>query len=111
QWTKRAQVILVTRDRRLPQARELVRQLHRVRGVNSIVHNVNPTPGNVIFGPEFRPLTRDAALIERVGFLKLTTHAGAFLQANVGVARKLYELALQWAAPTAEQVCVDLYCG
>jgi 23S rRNA (uracil1939-C5)-methyltransferase len=110
-WAKAAQVILVTRERQLPHARELVRALTRVRGVRSVVQNVNPDPGNVIFGPQFIALTREAALVERVDFLKLKTHAGAFLQANISVARKLYLQALQWAAPQADDTCVDLYCG
>jgi 23S rRNA (uracil1939-C5)-methyltransferase len=111
QWTKTAQVILVTRDRALPHVRDVVRSLLRVRGVRSVVQNLNPEPGNVIFGRQFVQLTGDNALIERVGFLKLKTHAGAFLQANVAVARKLYDRALQWAAPTADDNCIDLYCG
>jgi 23S rRNA (uracil1939-C5)-methyltransferase len=75
------------------------------------VHNVNPEPGNVIFGPTFVPLTRTSTLTERLGPFKLQTHAGAFLQANVTVARKLYEQALRWAAPAAGGSCIDLYCG
>lgn len=110
-WTKRAQIILVTRDRVLPRARELVRTLQRVRGVASVIQNINAAPGNVILGREFIALTRETALIERVGFLKLKTHAGAFLQANIAVARKLYDQALRWAAPTEHDICVDLYCG
>jgi 23S rRNA (uracil1939-C5)-methyltransferase len=43
--------------------------------------------------------------------VKLKTHAGAFVQANVAVARRLYEQALRWACPSAQDVCVDLYCG
>ena len=65
----------------------------------------------MIFGKQFVPLARDAALVERVDFLKLKTHAGAFLQANVAVARKLYQQALQWAAPRDDETCIDLYCG
>lgn len=110
-WSKTAQVILVTRDRVLPSGRELVRSLSRVRGVVSVVQNVNAEPGNVILSPRFVPLTRETALVDRVGFLKLKTHAGAFVQANVPVARKLYDLALQWAAPGAGDTAVDLYCG
>jgi len=110
-WAKTAQVILVTRERLLPHARDVVRALTRVRGVRSIVQNINPEPGNVIFGTQFVPLTRETALVERVDFLKLKTHAGAFLQANVSVARKLYLQALQWTAPKADDTCVDLYCG
>lgn len=110
-WSKTAQVILVTRDRVLPHAREVVGSLCRVRGVVSVVQNVNAEPGNVILGPTFVPLTRAAALVERIGFLKLKTHAGAFVQANTPVARKLYEQALQWAAPGPADTAVDLYCG
>jgi len=110
-WAKAVQVILVTRERSLPRAREVVRALTRVRGVRSVVQNINPDPGNVIFGAQFVPLTRETALVERIDFLKLKTHAGAFLQANVAVARKLYVQALQWAAPQSDALCVDLYCG
>jgi len=111
QWTKRAQVILVTHDRALPRTRQLVAQLQRVPGVVSVVQNINAEAGNVILGSAFVPLTRETALIERIGFLKLKTQAGAFLQANITVAHKLYERALEWAAPTADDVAVDLYCG
>lgn len=110
-WTKRAQIILVTRDRQLPQARQLVAQLRRIRGVISVVQNINPDPGNVILSANFVPLTRENTLIERLGFLKLRTQAGAFLQANVPMARKLYDQALQWSAPTAAETAVDLYSG
>lgn len=110
-WTKQAQVILVTRERALPQVRALARELRKVRGVVSIVQNVNPDPGNVILSPTFIPLTREVALVERVGALKLKTNAGAFLQANIPVARKLYEHAANLLAPQAHEIGVDLYCG
>ena len=110
-WARAAQVILVTRERLLPHVRDVVRALARVRGVRSVVQNINSEPGNVIFGTQFVPLTRETALVERLDFLKLKTHAGAFLQANISVARKLYLQALQWAAPQADDTCIDLYCG
>jgi 23S rRNA (uracil1939-C5)-methyltransferase len=95
----------------LPQARQLVAQLQRIPGMVSVVQNINAAAGNVILGSTFVSLTRETALSERIGFLKLKTHAGAFLQANIAVARKLYERALEWAAPTAGDIAVDLYCG
>lgn len=110
-WAKCAQVILVTRARAVPRLRELARALQRVRGVVSVVQNVNPSPGNVILGTEYVPLTPLATLDERIGALRLKTRAGAFLQANVPAARKLYELALAWADPGPEDYCLDVYCG
>ncbi|HUI25913.1 MAG TPA: 23S rRNA (uracil(1939)-C(5))-methyltransferase RlmD [Candidatus Kryptonia bacterium] len=110
-WTKRAQLILVTRERALPAAPQLVRALRPVRGLAGVVQNVNPEPGNVIFGSEFVSLDGDLDLVERVGFLKLKSRAGTFLQANIPIARKIYERVLEWAAPTANDTVVDLYCG
>ncbi len=110
-WKKAVQVILVTAERGVPHLRDLVRALQRVRGVVSVVQNINPDPGNVILSAQFISLTRETALIERIGGLKLKTHPGAFVQANVQVARRLYDYALQAAALTATDTVADLYCG
>jgi 23S rRNA (uracil1939-C5)-methyltransferase len=110
-WARRVQIILVTRERALPDARGLARALLRLNGVQSVVQNVNPDPGNVIFGHTFVMLGGTSDLMERVGFLKLKSRAGSFLQANIPVARKVYERVLEWAAPTPEDNVVDLHCG
>jgi len=110
-WKKAVQVILVTAERAVPHLRDVVRRLQRVRGVVSVVQNVNPDPGNVILSRQFIPLTRETALIERIGGVKLKTHAGAFVQANVQVARRLYAHALEGAGLTASDLVADLYCG
>lgn len=110
-WKHTAQVILVVRDRRWPGEGALTGRLRRLRGVSSVVLNLNDSPGNVIFGSRFVPLTRETALIERIGGLKLTSRAGAFLQANIGIARKVYEAVGRLAAPAPEEIAVDLYAG
>jgi 23S rRNA (uracil1939-C5)-methyltransferase len=110
-WSKSTQIILVTTDAVLPHARELVPALRRLPGVASIVHNINATAGNTIFGPRFIPLTKQGALIERIGDLKLKTHAGAFLQANIPMARRIYEHACREACLTGKTRALDLYCG
>ncbi len=110
-WKHTAQIILVVRDRRWAGEGALTGRLRRLRGVSSVVLNLNDTRGNVIFGERFVPLTREQALLERVGGLKLTSRAGAFLQANIGVARKVYETVGRLAAPEAEEYAVDLYAG
>lgn len=110
-WTKRAQLILVTRERTLPNTPALKRSLRRIRGLVSVVQNINPAPGNVIFGPQFVPLEGDLDLIERVGDFKLKSRAGAFLQANIPVARKLYQRVFEWAALDSADTVADLFCG
>jgi len=110
-WAKTAQVILVTWGPELPRAREVVRALTRVPGVVSVVQNVNPDPGNAVLGTEYVPLTQETALVDRIGGLRLKTHAGAFVQANPTVAKKVYERAAAWAALGPDDYVVDLYCG
>jgi len=110
-WKKTAQLILVVRDRRWPGEARLLQRMRRLRGVSSVVLNVNPTPGNVILGATFVPVTHTTALSERVGGLTLTSSAGAFLQANIGAARRVYDRVLAWAAPQPDELAVDLCAG
>lgn len=110
-WKKTAQLIVVARDRRWPGEAGLLRRFGRLRGVSSVVLNINPTTGNTIFGDTFVPITGRPSLVERVDGLILASRAGAFLQANVGAARRVYAQVLRWAAPRGDEVAVDLYAG
>jgi 23S rRNA (uracil1939-C5)-methyltransferase len=110
-WKHTTQVILVVRDRRWPGERDLLQRLRGLRHVSSIVLNLNAEPGNAIFGEKFVAVTHETALIERVGGLKLKNSAGAFLQANVAAARRVYERVRSWAAPQPDELAVDLYAG
>jgi 23S rRNA (uracil1939-C5)-methyltransferase len=110
-WKRSAQLILVIRGRDWRGEPELLRRLRRLRGVSSLIVNVNAAPGNVILGERFITVQGDPALVERIGGLHLRSSPGAFLQANVGTARRLYEQVLRWADPQPEDVAVDLYCG
>jgi 23S rRNA (uracil1939-C5)-methyltransferase len=110
-WKKSAQLVLVVRDRRWAGEAALLQRLRKLRGVSSVVLNLNDAPGNAIFGDTFVGATRETALVDRVGGLTLTSRAGAFLQANLGAARRVYEQVLRWGDPEADEVAVDLYCG
>jgi 23S rRNA (uracil1939-C5)-methyltransferase len=110
-WKKSAQLVLVVRDRRWAGEAALLQRLRKLRGVSSVVLNLNAAPGNAIFGETFIGAPRETALLDRVGGLTLTSRAGAFLQANLGAARRVYEQVLRWANPRADEVAVDLYCG
>lgn len=110
-WTKAVQVIVVCATELDARVRPVLRQLARLPRVRSVVHNFHPSPGNVIFGELFTPVTRETALAERIGSWTLKTHPGAFLQANIPVARKLYAYATAAAALRDGDVVADLYCG
>jgi 23S rRNA (uracil1939-C5)-methyltransferase len=110
-WKKTAQLILVVRDRSWAGEAALLRRLRRVRGVSSVVLNLNPTTGNVILGRTFIGASHETALLERVGGLCLRSSAGAFLQANIAAVRRVYQQALAWADPQPDDTAVDLYAG
>ncbi|MCX8072032.1 MAG: 23S rRNA (uracil(1939)-C(5))-methyltransferase RlmD [Candidatus Binatia bacterium] len=110
-WTKSVQVILVTATKLDQRLRTLLRAIARLPRVRSVVHNYNPSAGNVIFGELFTPVTREDTLAERIGAFKLKTRAGAFLQANIPVARRIYEYVTQVVQTSAEELVADLYCG
>ena len=110
-WQKAAQVILVVGEREPSLERAVGGELCRLRGVSSVVLNVNPARGNVILGEQFIPLTRETSLIERVGPLKLKSRAGAFLQANIAAARRVYDHVVRWAEPKSHEIAIDIYAG
>jgi 23S rRNA (uracil1939-C5)-methyltransferase len=82
-----------------------------VRSLGGIVQNVNAGPGNVILGKTWATIRPPAMLVDRIGFLKLQTSPGSFLQANLWTARRIYETALAWAAPEPQDAAIDLFCG
>ncbi len=111
-WRRRVLLVLVTNSRETDRLRELSRRVARRCGLlGGVVHNYNPERGNVILGRAFATLRPPATLVERIGDLELQASAGSFLQVNPWTARRIYETALEWAAPEREDRAVDLYCG
>lgn len=76
-----------------------------------VIWNVNPSPGNEIFGPEWRVVWGDPCIRERFGNHTLRASAASFLQANRGQASRLYQAATHWLRPQPGDLVLDLYCG
>jgi 23S rRNA (uracil1939-C5)-methyltransferase len=95
-----------------PALPELVRRLRRAEPrLAAMFLCVNPTTGNVLLSDDIRRLFGPAALVERFGRLWLESRPEAFLQANTAVATKVYETAVRWLEPRAEDTVLDMYCG
>lgn len=111
-WSRQALLTLVTRHMHFPQVRELIRELERrFPFLCGIVQNIHDKPGNVIWGDRFYPLQGKDTVIEKFGPLHLVISVNAFAQANPPVARKLYDLVLNWAQLGGEEIALDVYCG
>jgi 23S rRNA (uracil1939-C5)-methyltransferase len=110
-WLRQAQIILVTAERP-PGLAGFVRGLRRrCRDLVSVVLNINPTHGNVIFGSDWITFYGRDGIVERFGSVKLQARAGSFLQANPWVAGRLYRTAERWVAGRGGETLVDLYTG
>lgn len=111
-WKRRVLLVLVTAKRDDSRLRELTRRLGRRAPVlGGVVHNYNAEPGNVILGRHYATLRAPDTVVERFGAIEIEASAGSFLQVNPWTARRIYETALEWAAPTRDDDVVDLFCG
>jgi 23S rRNA (uracil1939-C5)-methyltransferase len=111
-WRKEILLTLVTRHPSFPQGHSLARALtRRFPFIAGVLQNVNEEKGNVIWGEDFRILVGRAALVERVGFLKLKCPADAFSQTNPLVASKIYDTIARMASLNGHETVLDLYCG
>lgn len=111
-WRRRVQLVLVTASADTTRLRDLTRRLaRRCRALGGVLHNHNPERGNVILGRRWATLRPPAELVERLGGLELRVSPASFLQPNLWTARRIYESALELAAPTAADSVIDLFCG
>jgi 23S rRNA (uracil1939-C5)-methyltransferase len=103
---------LVARDSAFPKSADFTRHLmEKVPAVKSVFLNVNPQPGNVVLGPQWIRMAGRPHLDEYLMGLKFRLSPGAFFQVNHVMAEKLYGLAVEMAAPAAEDTVLELYAG
>lgn len=105
-------VTLVTAGPDFPAGGVIAEELRRLRpAVAGVVHNVNPTRGNVLFGEREHTLLGTPFLEDRIGAVRLRISSRAFFQANRQVAALAYQaIATALVATPADRV-VDAYAG
>src|SRR5919106_1643517 len=103
-------VMLVTAPGEKFETGYLVEVLRRFPEVRSIHWAVNEQPSEVTNLPT-RLLWGEEAIEEEILGLRFRLRPNAFLQTNTGMAERLYELAIEYAALTGSETVYDLYCG
>lgn len=80
--------------------------------VKCVAANLNSHPtSDLPFGPRTVPLWGAEHLTMEFGGLRFALSPTAFAQVNTMQTLSLYNKALEYAAPTAEDTVLDLYCG
>ena len=96
----------------LPYADEMIADLTaKFSQIVGILLNVNTKNTNIILGDEFITLFGRDYIFDTLGGVALKITAPSFYQVNHDAAELLYAKAKELAAPTKEDLILDLYCG
>ena len=108
----KAMVTFVTSERNFREVTHLAKWLKKkVPEVVSVQQNVNPSEGNYVFGRDTLKVLGVPDLIDQVGDIRLRIAPTSFFQVNNPQAAWIYDLVRRWAALSAEEAALDLYCG
>lgn len=83
----------------------------KVRKVTSVCLNVNQEKTNVILGKQVIPVLGDPYITDYIGEVKYQISPLSFYQVNPVQTKKLYDLTMEYAQLTGNEVVWDLYCG
>lgn len=104
-------VTVVVNGNKIPHSDELVERLRAIKGITSIVLNVNKEKTNVILGNRCVTLWGKDTIRDKIGDVCFDISALSFYQVNPVQTKKLYSLALELANLTGKEKVIDVYCG
>ena len=105
-------VTIVINGTSIPHSDELVASLTGAdENIVGILINVNKSDTNVILGDKFITLYGRDYIFDTLAGVKLKITAPSFYQVNHAAAELLYKKARELAAPTGDDLLLDLYCG
>ena len=103
---------IVINGRSLPHSDELVSSLtEKFPEIVGILLNVNKAQTNIILGEEYITLFGRNYIIDTLAGVDLKITAPSFYQVNHDCAELLYKKARELAAPSKDDLLLDLYCG
>ena len=104
-------VCLVINGKKLPDEEQLTERLRRIKGMHSISYNINREKTNVILGKETVNLYGPGYITDKIGDISYRISPKSFYQVNPAQTKKLYDVALEYADLSGNEVVWDLYCG
>ncbi len=109
--TGQIMVCLVINGKSLPHKEILIQQLQNIKGMTSIVCNINKEKTNVILGKQNFVLWGKQSIIDTIGELEFEISPLSFFQVNPFQTNVLYQKALEFAQLNGDETVLDLYCG
>ena len=110
--TSEIMCIIVINGDKIPKEDELVKEiLSNFPSVKTIVKNINTKNTNVIMGKENIDLYADGYIEDILGEYRFKISPLSFYQVNPIQAEKLYNIGVQAAKISKDDIVFDLYCG
>lgn len=110
--TNQIMCILVINGKSFEKEKELVKELiTKFPNIKTIVKNINMKNTNVILGQENINLYGDGYITDILGDFKFKISPLSFYQVNPIQAEKLYNIGIEKAKITKDDIVFDLYCG
>ena len=110
--TSEIMCIIVINGDKIPKEDELVKEiLSNFPSVKTIVKNINTKNTNVIMGKENIDLYGDGYIEDILGEYRFKISPLSFYQVNPIQAEKLYNIGVQAAKISKDDIVFDLYCG
>ena len=110
--TKEIMCIVVINGNAIPKEKELVEVItSKFSNVKSIVKNINTKNTNVILGQDNINLYGNGYIQDKLGKYTFNISPMSFYQVNPVQAEKLYNLGIDGAKLSKEDIVFDLYCG
>ena len=110
--TEEIMCILVINGNQIPQEKELINQvIMHFPNVKTIVKNINKQNTNVILGKENIPIYGDGFIKDKLGEFVFKISPLSFYQVNPIQAQRLYQIGVDAAQITKQDIVFDLYCG
>ncbi|MGJ7919292.1 23S rRNA (uracil(1939)-C(5))-methyltransferase RlmD [Neobacillus sp. LXY-4] len=110
--TEEVMVVLVTRTSELPNRKKIISEIvERIKGLKSLVLNVNSKKTNVIMGDETQILWGEDVIYDYIGEIKFAISSRSFYQVNPEQTKVLYDKALEYADLNGTETVIDAYCG
>ena len=110
--TNEIMLIIVINGQSIPKEKELVKEvLEKFPNVKTIVKNINKRNTNVIMGNKNINLYGNGFIQDILGDYKFKISPLSFYQVNPIQAEKLYNIGVQEAEISKDDIVFDLYCG
>ena len=110
--TNEIMCIIVINGRKIPNEENLVKEItSNFKNVETIVKNINTKNTNVILGRENINLYGEGYINDKLGEFTFKISPLSFYQVNPIQAERLYNIGVESAGITKNDVVFDLYCG